>query len=52
MSIGFEAVLPILLGAWIDYKLGTIVLFTLLGLLLGGFIGFTQLLKIVQEKNR
>ena len=52
MAIGFEVVLPILLGVWIDYLLGTVVLFMFLGLLLGGFVGFTQLLKIVRELNR
>ena len=49
MAIGFEAALPILLGVWIDYLLGTVVLFLFLGLLLGGFIGYMQLLKIVKE---
>ena len=48
MSVGIEAVLPILLGVLIDYWLGTVVLFTFLGLLLGGFVGYTQLLKIIR----
>jgi len=52
MAIGFEAVLPILLGALIDYYLGIVGVFMFLGLLLGCFIGYMQLLKIVQETNR
>jgi len=52
MAIGFEAVLPILLGVWVDYLLGTVVLFLFLGLLLGSLVGLMQLLKIVRELNR
>jgi F0F1-type ATP synthase assembly protein I len=48
-GIGIESVLPCLGGIWIDRRLGTVVLFTFLGLLLGGFIGFMHLLKIVRE---
>ncbi len=51
MSISFEMVLPALLGVWLDQKLGTVVLFLLLGLMLGMFVGFLQLLKIVKESK-
>ena len=51
MSIGFEAAFPILLGALVDYYLGTVVLFLLPGLLLGCFVGYVRLLKIIQETS-
>ena len=51
MGIGIEAIVPILLGALVDYWLGTVVLFLFLGLLLGCFVGYTQLLKIVREAD-
>ena len=49
MSVGFEAVLPILLGVFVDYWFGTVVVFTFLGLLFGGYVGYTQLMKIVNR---
>jgi len=51
MGIGIETIVPILLGALVDYWLGTVVLFLFLGLLLGCFVGYTQLLKIVREED-
>lgn len=51
-GIGLEMALPVLLGAWLDRKLGTLVLFVLLGTFLGLGIGFVQLLKIVREEKQ
>ena len=48
-SIGIEMVIPILLGIWLDRKLGTVVLFLLLGVALGMGIAVMQLVRIVQE---
>ncbi|MGL6226272.1 MAG: AtpZ/AtpI family protein [Thermoguttaceae bacterium] len=50
-SIAFEMVLPILLGFWIDQKLGTLVLFTLLGAVLGMTIALLQLIQLGKPKT-
>lgn len=48
-EIGLEMTLPVLLGVWLDRKFGTVVIFVVLGLLLGMGIGLTQLLKIARD---
>ncbi len=49
-GIGFEFVLPILVGVWLDRKLGTLILFLFAGLLLGMGIAFVRLREIVRQK--
>ena len=51
-SIGIEMVIPILLGVWLDWKLGTVVLFLLLGVALGMGIAVMQLVRIAQEGEK
>lgn len=50
-TIGFTIVIPTLLGVWLDHKLGTLVLFLILGTLLGMGIGFLSLMRIVKEES-
>ena len=45
-------VLPALLGYWVDTRLGTVILFTFLGLLFGMGAGIWQLMKIVAQQNK
>lgn len=52
-SISLEMVLPGLAGYWLDTKLGTRVLFLLVGFAMGGYLAFKQLQAIArQTKNR
>jgi F0F1-type ATP synthase assembly protein I len=48
-GIAFEMVIPPLLGVGLDRLCGTVVLFALIGSLLGMALGFWQLLKIAKE---
>ena len=48
ISMGFEMVIPIVLGIYADYKWGTKCVFLLIGIALGFFVvivNFTKLLK-------
>lgn len=47
-SVALEMVLPAVLGHWLDQKLGTVVVFLLLGLVLGMTAGLYHLIKMVQ----
>lgn len=48
-GIAFEMVIPALIGIGLDQFCGTVVLFTLLGVVLGMVLGFWQLIKIASE---
>ncbi len=49
-GIALQAILPGLAGLWLDTKLGTVLLFFFLGLVLGMASAMMQLLKIVRKK--
>lgn len=49
-GIALQAILPSLAGLWIDHKLGTVLLFFFLGLVLGMTSAVIQLLRVVQKK--
>lgn len=51
-TIGMEMALPPLLGAWIDRKCGTLVVFTIFGAALGMAIGLTHILKIAKNNGK
>ena len=44
-------VVPALIGAWIDQKLGTVAVFLLVGLALGVTAAIVQLMRIVKESQ-
>ena len=48
-SIGLAFVLPSLLGAYLDLKIGTSPLCVLIGALLGFGLGMTQILRLARE---
>ncbi|MDR2762967.1 MAG: AtpZ/AtpI family protein [Planctomycetaceae bacterium] len=45
-NIGFEMIIPLLLGVGLDYLLGTVVVFAIIGTISGFAIAFWQLIKI------
>jgi hypothetical protein len=51
MTISIEMVLPGLAGYWLDTKLGTRVVFLLVGFALGGYLAFLQLRAIAQSNR-
>jgi F0F1-type ATP synthase assembly protein I len=48
-SIVFEMVIPVLLGIGLDYLLGTVVFFAIIGAIGGTILAFTQLIKIANK---
>lgn len=52
MTISLEMVLPGLAGYWLDTKLGTQVVFLLVGFALGGYLAFLQLKAIAQSTTK
>lgn len=48
-GIALQAILPALAGLWIDRKLGTVLLFFFLGLVLGMTSAVIQLLRLVKK---
>jgi F0F1-type ATP synthase assembly protein I len=50
-SIVIEMVLPGVIGYWIDLRLGTKVLFLILGVILGFVGGIWQLIKLTKPNN-
>lgn len=48
-GIALQAILPSLIGLWIDRKLGTVLLFFFLGLVLGMTSAVIQLLRLVKK---
>ena len=51
-TIAIEMVLPGVLGIWVDRKLGTRFLFTLLGLALGMWLALRELLGMARAAER
>lgn len=51
-TIGMQMTLPALFGYWLDKRLGTVMLFTLLGAVLGMTSGMMQLLKISKDSEK
>ncbi|MDR0610354.1 MAG: AtpZ/AtpI family protein [Planctomycetaceae bacterium] len=51
-NIGFEMVLPAVIGVGLDYLFGTVVLFAILGAILGAVLGFWQLIRIASKNDR
>jgi ATP synthase protein I len=49
-SISLEMVLPGLGGYWVDQKLGTKMLFLILGIILGFAVGLRSLLLLTKNK--
>ena len=47
-AIAFEMVVPAIIGIGLDRLCGTVVLFAILGVILGMTLGFWQLLKFAQ----
>ncbi len=52
MTISLEMVVPGLVGYWIDQRLGTRVLFLLMGFALGGFLATLALMRIAKNRTR
>jgi F0F1-type ATP synthase assembly protein I len=51
ISVAVEMVLPGLAGYWIDQRLGTKIVFLLLGLVLGVVGGMIHLLRLLSPKS-
>jgi len=51
IALSASMVVPALVGAWIDQKLNTKIVFLLLGLALGVAAAVVQLMRIVKESN-
>lgn len=51
-TISVEMVLPALLGVWADQKLGTKAVFTILGGILGLWLGVWNLMRIAKELDK
>jgi len=52
MTVSLEMVLPGLAGYWLDGKLGTKVLFMLIGFALGGFAAIKHLIAMTRKTDR
>jgi F0F1-type ATP synthase assembly protein I len=48
MSVSLEMVVPGLIGYWVDQRLGTVAVFTIIGFIGGMCLGMWHLLKIVK----
>jgi F0F1-type ATP synthase assembly protein I len=51
MTISAEMVVPGLMGYWVDQRLGTRVLFLLVGFALGGTLATLQLMRIAKGRT-
>ena len=51
IALSASMVIPALLGVWIDQKLGTTVVFMLIGFAFGITAAVVQLMRIVKESN-
>lgn len=49
-GIAIQAVLPCLIGLWLDQKFGTVVVFFFIGLVLGMVSAVMQLVRIGKKK--
>lgn len=52
MVVSLEMVLPGLAGYWVDQKLGTAVLFLLIGLAVGGVSAMVHLIAMTRANNK
>lgn len=52
MVVAMEMVLPGLAGHWLDVRLGTVVLFLLVGLGLGSTAAIVHLVQMTQSEKR
>ncbi len=52
MVVALEMVLPGLAGYWLDQRLGTVVLFMLVGFAVGGTASIMHLIHMVRNENR
>ena len=52
LTVAMEMVLPGLLGYWLDEKLGTKVLFLLVGLMLGCTAATLHLVQMIRSQDR
>lgn len=52
IAVSLVMVLPGVAGYWIDTKLGTVCLFLVVGLGIGGFAASRMLMQIARESNR
>lgn len=52
MVVSLEMVVPGLVGYWLDERLGTVVLFMLVGFAVGGIAGVMHLLHMLRSENR
>jgi F0F1-type ATP synthase assembly protein I len=48
MSVSLEMVVPGLIGYWVDQRLGTVAVFTIIGFIGGMCLGMWHLLKIAK----
>lgn len=51
-SISLELVVPVLIGYWLDQRLGTRVLFLVLGVVLGFVTATLSLVQLAKSSNR
>lgn len=51
MTVALEMVVPGVLGVWIDRRLGTVALFTVIGFGLGLTLGMWHLLRMTARKE-
>lgn len=49
LTVALEMVLPALIGTWVDQKLGTVAVFMLIGLGLGGFAATVHLMHLIKN---
>jgi ATP synthase protein I len=49
-TVSLQMVLPAVLGFWVDQKLGTVMLFLVLGAILGMTTGMIQLVRMTSTK--
>ncbi|MDR2346203.1 MAG: AtpZ/AtpI family protein [Planctomycetaceae bacterium] len=51
-NIGFETAIPLLLGIGLDYWLGTVAVFAIIGTIIGFVIAFLQLIKFAKKGKK
>ncbi len=50
-TIAMEMVIPGVIGIWIDRKLGTVMVFVVLGIILGMTVGIIHLVRLGESAN-
>lgn len=50
-AISLEMVVPGMIGFWVDLQLGTVMLFLVLGVILGMSVGVFQLVRLTTPRN-